>query len=443
MTRSLGVLTILFFMLIGICNAQSTAHTRLESMGRKGINLANWLEAGWLGSAYPNPREYTREDLEALARMGFRTIRVPVIFEWITSDEPPYGEVVDKTPFDLIDSVVVPVAEKYNLVVILDNHHGYELTEATYLSDIPRLCGMWTALAKKYKHLPPERYFFELRNEPTYEIENGHLHQVQQQIIDSIRVVDQDRTLIVGANWWNAGGSLAESEPYDDPSENIIYTFHNYDPFPFTHQGFSWSGLPTGPTFSAADPEAEPIREVVRRVKQWSNQHGVPVFLGEFGVSWFADAASRCAYITFMTTLMANTEIPWLYWDVKHGYDAFGIFTGTEVRADELIPCFKDAMGLTVTGAADAPVAHRLVLGISPQPVNGKARVSCTLPAAATLHLTVHDLSGREVARLAAGEYAAGTLEFRWQAGALPPGSYFLRLDAGGLRAERRVLVTR
>ena len=37
---------------------------------------------------------------------------------------------------------------------------------------------------------------------------------------------------------------MIDSKPFDDP--NIIYTFHYYDPFIFTHQGATWSakGLP-------------------------------------------------------------------------------------------------------------------------------------------------------------------------------------------------------
>ncbi|MBL0176318.1 MAG: cellulase family glycosylhydrolase [Ignavibacteria bacterium] len=85
-------------------------------------------------------------------------------------------------------------------------------------------------------------------------------------MIDTIRAHDADRTLVVGANWWNGGASLAQSVPYRDARDNIIYTFHNYDPFTFTHQGFSWSGIPLGATFAYPSPEAESLFAVFASV---------------------------------------------------------------------------------------------------------------------------------------------------------------------------------
>ena len=437
----------LFFALSAVqLSAQSLAWTRLKSMGNKGINLANWLEAGWLGSAYPNTGEYVRDEIESLVKMGFRSIRVPVIYEWVTSDRPPYGAVVNSAPFDIIDSVVIPLADRYGLVVILDNHHGKDLTNASYLDDMQRLCDMWTALTERYRSLPHDRYFFELRNEPTFEIDNDNLHSVQQAIIDSIRTHDADRTLIVGANWWNSGWSLAESQPYTDSGNNIIYTFHNYDPYQFTHQGFSWSGLPTGPRFDYPGKDATDIRSLFSVVKDWSTRNDVPVFLGEFGVSWFADTASRCNYITCLTDACSEFAIPWLYWDVKHGYDAFGIFSGNAVRFEDLIPCFRDVMKLqdsSTMSLRDVPAPVHASLGVYPNPASGTVAISFSLHTSSSVSILLLDANGREVVSLVKGEYSAGSHFMNWTRGVLPDGVYHIRMNIGRDSLERTVLLMR
>ena len=406
-------------------HAQSLAATRMNAMG-KGFNLANWLEAGWLGSAYPNPTEYTRAELEALARMGFRTMRVPVLFEWGIRSTAPYDSITDNGPFAIIDSVIVPVAEKYRMVVIFDNHHGHDLTDSSYASDIPRLCGMWAFLTQRYRALPHDWYFFELRNEPTYQITNEHLHTVQQAVIDSIRARDADRTLIAGANWWNAGESLAASVPYRDASDNIIYTFHNYDPFSFTHQGFSWSGVPLGATFAYPGADADAIFSVFADVRKWADTHAVPVFLGEFGASWFADADSRCRYIHCLMDACDSMRFPWLYWDVTHAEDAFGIFRSGVVRADSLIPCFRAAMNIA-TGV-EAPTAlpdASTAIYLYPNPAFDRVWVSGAVPFQGAT-VAVYDARGTRML-VRNGVWGAALLDVSL----LPAGAYWVLVQQG------------
>jgi len=163
----------------------------------KGYSLAGWLEAGWLGPHYPDKTAYTAEMLELFAELGFNTIRMPVLYEWIIDENPPFNTIVGEVPFDLFETVIKPVAERYDQMVIIDNHHGRDLNDANFMQQIPRICGQWITLTKKYKELPYDQYLFELRNEPTNTISNENLRVVQQAIIDSIRNYDTERILIV------------------------------------------------------------------------------------------------------------------------------------------------------------------------------------------------------------------------------------------------------
>ena len=75
-----------------------------------------------------------------------------------------------------------------------------------------------------------------------------------------------------------------------------------------------------------------------------------------------------------------------------------------------------------------------------PNPFNPATVIRYRLPVAASVHLTVHDALGREVALLAEGPQRAGSHEVRFDASGLPSGVYFCLLRAGSFTAARKML---
>lgn len=57
--------------------------------------------------------------------------------------------------------------------------------------------------------------------------------------------------------------------------------------------------------------------------------------------------------------------------------------------------------------------------------------------------LRVYDASGREVARLASGEFTAGAYRVNWGAGNLSSGVYFYRIQSGGFTQTRKLLLVK
>ena len=113
---------------------------------------------------------------------------------------------------------------------------------------------------------------------------------------------------------------------------------------------------------------------------------------------------------------------------------------------------YCDDVLVTAGAAADIPVsappaAVAGILGIHPNPFNPAASVRLSIPEAGPARLTVHDVRGRLVRRLFAGELAAGERIFHWDgrtdAGAASAsGVYLVRLEAGGrLDVGKMVLV--
>ena len=78
-----------------------------------------------------------------------------------------------------------------------------------------------------------------------------------------------------------------------------------------------------------------------------------------------------------------------------------------------------------------------------PNPVTTQAVIRSALPHATHVRLAVYDVLGREVARLADGEFSAGEHEVRVDASGLPPGLYSYRIVAGDLRASRTMVRVR
>ena len=90
------------------------------------------------------------------------------------------------------------------------------------------------------------------------------------------------------------------------------------------------------------------------------------------------------------------------------------------------------------TLAADPPAAAPLQLAATPNPFTRRTVVRFALPQAGPVRLVAFDVQGREVARLADGERAAGSHTVEWEDAALGGGVYFLRLEHGGRSAVER-----
>ncbi len=335
--------------------ANATCLARAASLG-KGFNTSNWLEAWWLiqFNAYPNSTDYTRAKFQALSQAGFTHVRLPVIFERISDFNAPYTLNTNHLAFKLVDSAIL-WANTFNLKLIIDNHHGYDLTDANFATEKARKCAVWRQLVQRYGYLNPNQFFFEIYNEPNG-VSNANWRTVAQSIMDTVRSINTTHTFIMGGNGWNSMTGLSSFQPLTDP--NVIYTFHTYEPYFFTHQGMSW----TSPAYFSARAfplgnEKNEIRALFTTTKSWANLYGVPLYMGEFGVGSTADATSRCNWVNFMTHVSDSLAIPWAYWDAKNYNDAFGFYPNAITQANA-IPCFVSAMGLYTTAMANNEISN-------------------------------------------------------------------------------------
>jgi len=309
----------------------------------RGVNVTNWFQTS--GPRQIQFTKYTKEDFVNIQSLGCDVIRLPINLHSMTDGEPDYNP--DPVFLDFLDSAVF-WAEELDLHLILDNH-TFDPAENTDPEIGSILVKVWSHMAEHYKN----RYnsvYYEILNEP-HGISDEAWGSIQQDVIDAIRCIDTKHTIIVGPAGWNGYGNLEFMPEYSD--DNLIYTFHFYDPFLFTHQGASWTdpsmapleGIPfpyhpdSMPEFPAElegtwiessfnnyyqDGTVEKVKELMDIAIAFKNDRNVPVFCGEFGV-YIPNSPhqDRIDWYDTVRTYMENNAIAWTIWDYHGG---FGIF---------------------------------------------------------------------------------------------------------------------
>lgn len=91
----------------------------------------------------------------------------------------------------------------------------------------------------------------------------------------------------------------------------------------------------------------------------------------------------------------------------------------------------------------ESATAVPLSLSVYPNPVRASSRVRYATPTAGPVRLTLFDLLGREVTRLAEDVRPPGEHETALDVSRLAPGLYLARLEVGGQTLTRRITVVR
>jgi N-acetylneuraminic acid mutarotase len=96
----------------------------------------------------------------------------------------------------------------------------------------------------------------------------------------------------------------------------------------------------------------------------------------------------------------------------------------------------------TLSVAREEP-SGSLRLGTYPNPASGMMAISYMLPQAEHVSLKLYNALGEEVASLVEQREDAGNHEARFDAGALPAGTYYCRCTAGGITRIRELVISR
>lgn len=334
----------------------------------RGYNVTNWLEQLRFSGF-----SYDESFVEKVAAAGFEGIRLPIDFDLYVESTTGSGDslavTVHQDLFDVIDAFD-EWTRAHGLSLTIDYHQYGTLPDKAKADSIATAVQLWAKVAEHVAGNPREDLFLELFNEP--ELSFGGIDPtpaewgaIAERMIAAIRASDSEHTIIFGDTEWYGIGPLSRREPFAD--QNIIYAFHTYEPFIFTHQGATWANLGSAHDLPYPyDPERwspyyselgfnvamEPfiltaaqsyyregnraaIRNRILAAKQWAVSHDVPVICNEFGAfDGTSRLEDRARYYTDLISVFEELAIPWQHW--------FMIMSET----GEVIPEYRQAMGL-------------------------------------------------------------------------------------------------
>ncbi len=341
----------------------------------KGVNLTNWFQVNNPGQIQFT--KYTKSDFEDIKSLGVDVIRLPINLHSMVTNTNDYE--LDPLFLKFLDEVV-DWAEELEIHLILDNH-TFNPSVSTDPNIKNILIPVWQNMAMYFKDRS-NLIYFEILNEP-HGISDALWNAIQGEVISAIREIDTVHTLIVGPSGFNSYYNLNTMPNYDD--DNLIYTFHFYDPFIFTHQGASWtepsmvslenvpfpyiqSEMPPFPSDLVGtwiqssfnnyinDGTVGKVRELLDIAANFKNQRGVPLFCGEFGVLMNnVDNNDRIFWYGIVRSYLESKGISWTTWDY-HG--AFGLFEefGNDLFDHDLNIKLLESLGLNV------PVQSELII---------------------------------------------------------------------------------
>jgi endoglucanase len=321
-----------------LCNIKLSAQNPLT----RGVNLTNWFQTA-------NVRQiqftkYTKQDLIRIKNLGCDVIRLPINLHFMTNGAPDYT--IDPLFFDFMDQVV-DWAEELQIHLLLDNH-TFDPNANTDPSVEGVLLKVWPQMAEHYKNRSNYVYY-EILNEP-HGITTAVWCQIQQKVINAIRGIDTKHTIVVGPSGYNSYNELKNMPVYTD--NNLIYTFHFYDPFMFTHQGATWTSymqdlanipfpynvaaMPATPASAKGTWVESSLNNyktdgTVAKVKEWldiavnfKTSRNVKLFCGEFGVYIpYSPHADRVFWYDVVRKYLEEKGITWTIWDYQGGFGLF------------------------------------------------------------------------------------------------------------------------
>jgi aryl-phospho-beta-D-glucosidase BglC (GH1 family) len=322
----------------------------------KGINLSNWF------NDYSDPGQYatrfTSADMQKIKNSGFTFVRLPIGSNVLFNASNPSS--LQTGNLTLVDTAV-KLAHQAGLAVLLDAIHDsndtFEKRLASENGFVDKAKVYWQAVATYFSKYDTDKIFFEVYNEPhigTSGVVSGVTKSwwwpVQSSLVQAIRQVTINHFIVAGAEGWNSRQDLISNVPYNQP--NVIYNFHFYDPFIFTHQGATWAGwapaveayhvvYPSSPAGVDSIVHKTPYQDLkdvltwygnqkynydslnnwIKPVNNWAKLHNVAIMCNEFGsYKPYSPRQSRLNWIHDTRTALEANQVMWAMWECDEGF---------------------------------------------------------------------------------------------------------------------------
>lgn len=324
----------------------------------KGVNITGWFQYVDSVSEVIFSTSY-RKELENIKSLGLSTVRLPIDFYALTGPAPDYT--VPDALFVMLD-YLVNWAQELGLNLILDNHSSEVPKSPTLAKTF--LSKLWAQLADHFSSAG-DGLLYEIQNEPYGAEMETAWADVQSHVLDVIRSRDQRHYVVVGAPGYNTYTLLENLPVYKD--SRLVYTFHYYDPFLFTHQGASWAGMehvtqgipfpydasrmPDGYESDHYDTKGtvQAVYDNLDYAVRFLQARQVPLLCGEFGVyRIYPTHADRVYWHQIVREYLDANGIAWALWTYNQGEFCLFKENTDEIFEHDLDPDMIHALGLTM-----------------------------------------------------------------------------------------------
>jgi endoglucanase len=320
----------------------------------KGINLSNWFNGYSDAGQYSN--RFSLSTLQLIKQKGFTYVRIPIGENILFNPNNP--SVLNANNLLAVDNAINNCISAGLGVTI--NLHAWKNDTDSLLAALPaygdKVAAYWKAIATYFKKYAANKIYFEVYNEPHASSGGlttqgfGWWQPVQQKLLQAIREAAPDHYIIAGGEGWNSIDGLKKLQAYN--ISKIIYNFHFYDPFLFTHQGASWidwvpaalgKNIPYPSSPAAVAPLAaaatntelkntltwygdqriniDSLDKWIKVAVDWAAANKVPLINNEFGsYSPNAPRQSRLTYLKDVRTVMEKYKIGWAMWECDEGF---------------------------------------------------------------------------------------------------------------------------
>ena len=206
----------------------------------RGINLSGWF-GGWGDYSPERTSTYiTAADVASLKALGIRYVRFPLdpvlLMRGGLLAQGSQRDELWKRIDDALD-MLMNAGIAIDFVVFPRDDYKQTLTTQ---HGVDQFVMLWQVLARHFAGRDPERFFFELMNESQTSDPYRWLG-IQAQATYAIRQIAPRHTVLASGAHYDSVPDLLETQPLHDA--NVIYTFHFYEPYQFTHQGAPWGSI--------------------------------------------------------------------------------------------------------------------------------------------------------------------------------------------------------
>ncbi len=296
-----------------------------------GTNIGNTLEntTTW-ETGWGNPI-ITREYVEGLAKLGFKSVRLPVAWDTYAVDgkiQPDKMRRVAEVADWITEAGMFAVVNIHwdGGWIDSDKKETFPDTHATFSAVAEKkFRGYWQQIATHFKDRGEKLIFEGLNEETNFSGEGSEekayatLTRVNQLFVDTVRSTggnNAERLLVVTG--YSTDFAKTSSDLYVLPKDSVpnklFISVHYYTPWTFCGLGEDASWGKVKPTWGSAEDVKE-LERLFDLMAQFSKKHDIPVYVGEYNATSMRESPSRIRWLEAVTQAAISRKMVPVLWD--------------------------------------------------------------------------------------------------------------------------------